>query len=236
MPKRFQHESVLHDWVCNLSFQQQALLMTAMRGPDGLEKHNTAKAIVRYLRGIVLKPAGAWANHKTMPVGKNDNDFMWGEYDYFESWAKGFFDDHDGYPHHFTMHLIHCAEVVGYKHPIDHIRHAWFTFYVNMCKAMHMGVESEAKMDERLNDFGESQVQPLDPDSRWDKEVFVATAKTIEVIQERNKKEDGDYNGWSIGDLNSFQDMLMERGFSIQRIVSESEINKKPPTSTITAY
>jgi hypothetical protein len=66
MPKKFVKETVLQDWVCGLTFQMQALLLTAMRGPDENNKFNAAKAIVRYLRGIVIKPAGEWAGNPTM--------------------------------------------------------------------------------------------------------------------------------------------------------------------------
>lgn len=37
MPKTNDKESVLHDWVHELTFQMQALLMTGMRGPDGCD-------------------------------------------------------------------------------------------------------------------------------------------------------------------------------------------------------
>lgn len=102
MPKTKKSESVLHDWVHELPFQMQALLLTAVRGPDENNKHNTAKAIVRYFRGSVIKPAGKW-------YGRNDNDFMWGEYDLFAVHMNNFWDDHDEYSHHFIMHLSHCA-------------------------------------------------------------------------------------------------------------------------------
>lgn len=125
----------------------QALLTTAMRGPDENSKHNAAKAIIRYLRGIVLKPAGDWRR-------KNDNDFMWGEYDLFEKWAGTFWSDHDEYPHHFIMHLVHCAQVVGYKHPDQKIRVKWKAFYYLACLSFHMRPETESNMDNRLNDFG----------------------------------------------------------------------------------
>lgn len=147
-------ESVLHDWVCGLTFQMQALLLTAMRGPDGNSKHNSAKAIVRYLRGIVIKPAGAWAHHREGVVGLNDNNFMWGEYDKFKAYANTFWDDHDEYPHHFIMHLLHCAEVVGYKHPDCIVSLNWTYFYVSGCESFHMDPETEVRMDKRLNDFG----------------------------------------------------------------------------------
>lgn len=139
-------ESVIHEWVSELTFQQQALLMTAMRGPDAQPKHCTAKAIVRYLRGVVLRPAGGWS-------GRNDNDFMWGDWDVFREYMKAFWNDHDQYPHHFIMHLIHCAEVVGYKHPEQHIRVYWHRFYLEACKSFHMNPETEEGMDKRLNDF-----------------------------------------------------------------------------------
>lgn len=148
MPKKLIQESVLHDWVHALTFQQQALLMTGMRGPDNNEKHCHAKYIIRYLRGIVLKPAGVWK-------GKNDNDFMWGDYDLFMEYGKAFWSDHDEYPHHFIMHLVHCAEVVGYKHPDANIRGAWNWFYHKACQSFHMRFETEDMMDERLDDFGQ---------------------------------------------------------------------------------
>jgi len=153
MPKTQKIESVLHDWVHTLTFQQQALLMTAMRGPDNAQKHCAAKSIVRYLRGIVLKPAGDWS-------GKNDNDFMWGERHLFYQYAGAFWGNHDEYPHHFIMHLLHSAEVVGYKHPDKQVRSQWNYFYVTGCNSFHMKPESEIEMDRRLNDFGEGYVEP----------------------------------------------------------------------------
>lgn len=147
MPKKKLKESVLHDWVTTLTFQMQALLLTAMRGPDENNKFNAAKSLIRYLRGCVIKPAGKWHGH-------NDNDFMWGEYNQFQKFASTFFQDHDEYPHHFIMHLIHCAEVVGYKHPNRVVRHHWRNFYMQACDAFHMRPESEKQMDRRLNDFG----------------------------------------------------------------------------------
>lgn len=146
--KRMLHESVLHDWVQELPFQMQALLTTAMRGPDENNKFNAAKGVIRYLRSVVLKPAGEWN-------GKNNNDFMWGEYDKFHQYANMFWADHDEYPHHFIMHLVHCAEVVGYMHPVEEIRHIWLHFYGDATLAFHMNPETKAEMTTRLNDFGE---------------------------------------------------------------------------------
>lgn len=166
MPKSNNNESVLHDWVCDLTFQMQALLLTAMRGPDENNKFNAAKAIIRYLRGVVIKPAGDWN-------GTNNNDFMWGEYiqihtteasnghpeskysvKLFQKYADDFWQDHDEYPHHFIMHLVHCAEVVGYNHPDETVAAHWLKFYFNACDAFHMNPETYIELHGRLNDFG----------------------------------------------------------------------------------
>lgn len=147
MPKTKAKETVLHDWVCLLPFQMQALLLTAMRGPDGNTKQNAAKSIIRYLRGIIIKAAGDWAGDN------QDDDFMWGDYTKFNEYAFLFWHNHDEYPHHFIMHLIHCAEIVGYKHPNIHMRDFWYEFYLDACTTLHMNPETEAEMDERLNDF-----------------------------------------------------------------------------------
>lgn len=147
MPKTKIIESALHEWVHELTFQQQALLMTGMRGPDENNKYNAAKAITRYLRGAICKPAGNWG-------GSNDNDFMWGDYGKFVQHSQSFWLDHDEYPHHFIMHLIHCAEVIGYKMPNRSHAEYWQDFYTEACHAFHMTPETEDEMDIRLNDFG----------------------------------------------------------------------------------
>ncbi len=136
-----------------------------MRGPDENNKYNAAKAIIRYLRGVVCKPAGDWD-------GTNNNDFMWGEYtknveqshqhqklpdridNVFKSYADNFWQDHDEYPHHFIMHLVHCAEVVGYYHPDKTVRSHWKQFYLDAVKAFHMNPETMLELESRLNDFG----------------------------------------------------------------------------------
>lgn len=145
--KTTKRESVVYSWVFELPFQMQALLFTAMRGPDNCKKDNVAKVMVRFLRGAVLKPAG------DTDMQDNDNTFMWWDYSNFNDYISEFFDDHDHYPHHFIMHLIHCAEVLGYCAPVR-IRSFWYRFYIEGCKSMHMHPETEKQMFERLNDFG----------------------------------------------------------------------------------
>lgn len=153
------NEFVLHDWMEKLPFQMQALLLTGIRGPDGATKHNSAKSVVRFLRGVVLKPAGELRYIMPPFFFDNDNDFMWGNYnESFESVANGFWNSHDHYPHHFIMHLLHCSQVIGYKHPDKLISAYWLAFYLQGCLSFHMNPETEKEMDLRLNDFKNEDV------------------------------------------------------------------------------
>jgi len=136
-------ESVIHDWVSNLPFTQQALLMLSLRGPDGLPKHNTAKQIVYYLRGLILKPA--------YPDFEGKDGFMCTKYGSFTDAAVDFWKDTDAYPMHFLMHIVHAAEVIGYNHPDETIRNHWFTFYANACKNLHMTPETMGELNNRLS-------------------------------------------------------------------------------------
>ncbi len=59
---------------------------------------------------------------------------------------------HDQYSHHFMMHLIHSAQVLGYKHPDEEVRRVWTDFYNRMCNRFHMLPEPESIMDHRLTE------------------------------------------------------------------------------------
>lgn len=158
MGKTNSKESVVHDWVSELPFMQQALLFTALRGPDGSPKDCPAKDMVKFLRAAVLKPAmmtgGVWTDWKPMP----SDSFMFGMYDgksymsdgVFDRYRVEFFKDTDSYPMHFLMHLIHAAQVIAYKHPDVSIRTAWLNFYKHACLSLHMDEETEADMDTRM--------------------------------------------------------------------------------------
>ena len=141
--KKKKSESVVQEWVFELPFMMQALLLTAMRGPDGCPKYNNVKNIVRFIRGTVLKPAGK--------IYGNEDGFMWIDFKTFDHFQDHFFKDTDQFPMHFLMHLFHASEVIGYKHPDETIRLCWNGFYQKACEALHMVMESEEMLDYRLN-------------------------------------------------------------------------------------
>lgn len=58
----------------------------------------------------------------------------------------------DEMPHHFQLHFMHAAQIVGCHHPSTHIREWWRTFYLMIVNDAHLQPESDADMNLRLSD------------------------------------------------------------------------------------
>jgi hypothetical protein len=61
----------------------------------------------------------------------------------------------DALPHHFQLHLMHAAEILGYKHPEPRTRTWWNKTYERLVHDMHLWPETEAQLDDRLGDSRE---------------------------------------------------------------------------------
>lgn len=147
--------SVQPEWCIKLPLQQQSVLFLGSRGPDGVPKRHPCKAVHIAYRACVFL------------AGKYGRELKWGEradtfmsLDVFcdrERWdqaVKEFFDHHDELAHHYVKHLMHGAQILGYKHPDKRIRARWHKFYLDMVEQMHLEPESEKAMDRRLGDWG----------------------------------------------------------------------------------
>lgn len=137
--------AIQQEWTLRLALRMQSLLMLAMRGPDGAPKHGTAKVLLRELRSVVLVPAFPGKPDSFMGTQAGHCDW---------SVAEEFAENHDEYTHHWLMHFIHAAEVVGAFHPDNVVRAFWWNFYVRMCHAFHMNPEDHAALVSRLGDNG----------------------------------------------------------------------------------
>ena len=148
-------ELVFQDWYLTLPMQQQSVLVLACRGPDGTAKFHPTKLIVARYRATVLKAAylgrpmraDEGDNTTFMTLVGFSNDKEWA------SICKSFFDCVDELPHHYYRHLMHGAQIAGYKHPDVLFQNRWLRFYLNCCHDLHLYPETEAQMDERLSDW-----------------------------------------------------------------------------------
>lgn len=160
--------SVLQPWVQNLTYMQQGVLVSSVRGPDGMRKDHIAKLLIRWLRRCTLHMAFESAEAKspvvfTDPVAKGGGSFTgpslpnhhWNLLDWRESMMKvldQYLSTLDEVPHHFQLHFMHASEILGYKHPDDRIREWWNKVYARLANDMHLGPESELQMNFRLGD------------------------------------------------------------------------------------
>lgn len=146
---------VFQAWMFVLPMQQQSVLLLAARGPDGIGKFHATKDVVRFYRAAVLKAAYRGRSlaideeeGTTFMTLENFSDDAW-----WRSITEAYFDHVDELPHHYHLHLMHGAEIIGYKHPMEIFRRRWLSFYLQACHDMHLHAESEEELDGRLNDW-----------------------------------------------------------------------------------
>lgn len=212
---------VLQDWVLGLSFMQQTVLLTAIRGPDGVAKYGPTKMLLRWYRrcillsamdrrvlGDPLDPSGGSFTGPSIPIGRlrylaqqrfdartdfwSDEAAPASEYAALvaernrlgglsideamadqmdeDGWeplmheiAGDYLRELDAIPHHFQLHFLHAAEIVGYKHPDRRIGSWWLQTYERLVHDMHLWPETEDQLDRRLGDSRDQWLERNDP-------------------------------------------------------------------------
>ncbi len=186
--------SVLQPWVNELTLMQQTVLLTAVRGPDGVPKYGPTKMLLRWFRRCVLLSAmdkrvlddpmqegggsftGPSIQLATLQRTAVERARARGDSDAGDNWdlglnaAIGDQEDEDGWeplmhdivgeylreldaiPHHFQLHLLHAAEILGYKHPSRRTAGWWKQTYERLVHDMHLWPETEEQLDRRLGD------------------------------------------------------------------------------------
>jgi hypothetical protein len=87
--------------------------------------------------------------------------------DPWEDRMQGHVEDYlrqvDALPHHYQMHFLHAAEIVGFKHPDTRVRYFWHRLYLRLVNDFHLHPETEVEMDDRLGDTREGWLKLADP-------------------------------------------------------------------------
>lgn len=181
--------TVLQTWVTSLPMMQQTVLMTAVRGPDGLPKYHPVKFLLRWYRRSSLLAAidkkvlqtpwedggGSFTGRSVDPVGRmgldvraTTDEFLAAQVS-VQGWAMmdelvdEYLQSLDGVPHHFQLHFMHGAEILGYKHPVLETRSFWIKTYRRLVNDMHLRPELEEVLDMRLSDSRENWLKHSDP-------------------------------------------------------------------------
>jgi hypothetical protein len=159
------------DWVHELPIMQQSVLLACVRGPDGIGKYHPAKYLLRWFRRCLLLSAldgcvlatpyayggGSFTGPSYEPTVL-DHDWTVPMHKVVDDYLRSL----DELPHHFQMHFLHAAEILGYKHPDNAIRGWWRSLYLRLVHDLHLAPESEAQLDYRLGDCREQWIATAD--------------------------------------------------------------------------
>lgn len=152
---------VTQEWTHKLSMMQQTVLLTAVRGPDGIGKYHPTKYMLRWYRRCTLICAleGIALDTPYDPRGGSFTGPSYGGFTEHHDWRvhmdkifAEYLKSLDELPHHFQLHFMHAAEIVGYKHPRLITREWWKSVYYELARDMHLIPEPESDMDKRLGD------------------------------------------------------------------------------------
>lgn len=136
--------SVLQDWVMKLPLREQGTLLTCVRGCDLTPKYplfSNARRIVSTLRWSFLNPAdprevdyepGSFFSAQLIPI----EELRPSEFGHL--------------PQHWCSHIMHSAEVLGYRHPDPEIAQYWKSVYYKFCRSHHVTPETKEVMSARL--------------------------------------------------------------------------------------
>ncbi|OYW71029.1 MAG: hypothetical protein B7Z37_28920 [Verrucomicrobia bacterium 12-59-8] len=138
---------------------QQTVLLTCVRGPDGMPKYSSPKYIVRWLRRSILLSATD-GKILTRPGEEGGGSFTgpsldkdWTEWEIMvKDRVDDFVRDEDCIPGHFMDHVRNASQILGFKHPDLRIRAWWRGFHLRLVNLKHLHPETEEEMDKRLGD------------------------------------------------------------------------------------
>lgn len=141
------------DWLDGLSIMQQSVLLSAIRGMDGMRKFHEAKHVIRFYRRCVL--VSAFDGRPLLNPYEGGGGSFTGPWP--ANWSESlvqdaFMNSRDEMPLHYYGHFMHGAQIIGYKHPDRFARSFFYRLYLRMAHALHLWPESEPEMDKRLSD------------------------------------------------------------------------------------
>lgn len=133
---------VVKEWIQDLTWKQQTVLLTAIRGCDNRPINDPVKPIIQEYRSIILYDAA--------PTEESSDGFM---NQYTDEELDNFLNHVDEYPVHWFTHFMHAVEIIGYKHPNNEIKNRWNKLYTKLCEdGLKVSTEDENQLDERLKD------------------------------------------------------------------------------------
>jgi len=129
---------VLQDWMGALSWKQQSVILSSLRGFDTTHYPNLKK-IGRWMRGVTQNNAdisSPYMKDETLPS--------------VEEIEK----EAEFCTVHYLSHFLHGLEIIGYKHPNETISNLAQNYYLGLVDiVLHLNPETEDQLGTRLKDI-----------------------------------------------------------------------------------
>lgn len=148
-------KSVVKEWLNsdNISWKQQTVVLSSLRGCDDQSKYDLSKKLTRQLRSAILYNAAA-----------ADTTFMRNTMTLEE--VRKLAENSDKYPIHYYMHALHACEIIGFKHPDKEVKEGFNGAYLIMVDALHLKPETEEECDYRLKDGVNTPFTEIEEDEK----------------------------------------------------------------------
>lgn len=125
------------EWMAQLGWKQQSVILSALRGPDNHHSPHIKK-ISRWIRSITQNnadPSHPYMKSTDLPTLEDFEDEF-----YFAST-------------HYSLHLLFALEIIGYKHPDPATAKIAKDYYLGLVADIyHLKPESVTDLDDRLQD------------------------------------------------------------------------------------
>jgi hypothetical protein len=140
------HNSVLQEWVMALPKREQGTLLTCVRGCDLTPKlplDSLERRLVSALRAAFMNPADP------REVDYEPGSFFTSKPPDPATWKAS---ELGHYPLHWFSHVMHSAEILGYRHPDRETSSVWYAIYKKLAHSLHLKIETKQDMIERLSE------------------------------------------------------------------------------------
>jgi hypothetical protein len=139
--KIIKRKNVLQEWLSDLSWKKQTVLISALRGPD-IGSTAEIKQVSKWIRTIILENADPVKNY--MKIDHLPD---------FKEMVRSNPQSIDMLSVHFLHHLMSAIEIIAYYHPSNHIKGDALAWYHKICHYLNIEPETKELLENRLVDF-----------------------------------------------------------------------------------
>jgi len=130
--------NVILSWMGELTWKQQSVILSALRGPDNSYSPKIKK-ITKWLRRVTQNNAdlsSSYMGQEKLPsISLIEKEFEFTTI-------------------HYAIHFLQTLEIIGYKHPDENVSNIAKGYYTLLVKnTLNLNPETESQLEKRLKDI-----------------------------------------------------------------------------------